>query len=84
MDLAGDWMHSSHNMELLVDLTGFLILFLLIFLLQSQQAAFTQTPYRRPQIIAVHLFQENSECNAAHCIGHHVYQHFWAMVVRRN
>ena len=32
MDLAENWMSSSHNLELIVDLLGFLILFLLIFL----------------------------------------------------
>ena len=32
MDLTENWMSSSHNLELIVDLLGFLILFLLIFL----------------------------------------------------
>lgn len=32
MDLAENWISSSHNLELIVDLLGFLILFLLIFL----------------------------------------------------
>ncbi|MDG2492385.1 MAG: hypothetical protein P8M60_06455 [Flavobacteriaceae bacterium] len=32
MDLQGDWHLSQHNLELMVDLLGFLILFLLIFL----------------------------------------------------
>ena len=32
MDLTENWMSSSHNLELIVDLLGFLIFFLLIFL----------------------------------------------------
>lgn len=32
MDLSSNWINSSHNLELIVDLLGFLILFLLIFL----------------------------------------------------
>jgi hypothetical protein len=31
MDLKGDWYLSQHNLELMVDLIGFLILFLLIY-----------------------------------------------------
>ena len=37
MDLAGNWMGSSHNFELIVDLLGFLILFLLIFLFNKSK-----------------------------------------------
>ena len=37
MDLSGNWISSSHNLELIVDLLGFLILFLLIFLLLSMK-----------------------------------------------
>ena len=44
MDLAENWMSSSHNLELIVDLLGFLILFLLIFLFnQSKQRLPKQT-----------------------------------------
>tara|TARA_B100000767_G_scaffold116263_1_gene110948 strand:+ start:2068 stop:2952 length:885 start_codon:yes stop_codon:yes gene_type:complete len=32
MDLKGDWYLSQHNLELMIDLLGFLLLFLLIFL----------------------------------------------------
>ena len=32
MDLSGNWISSFHNLELIIDLLGFLILFLLIFL----------------------------------------------------
>ena len=32
MDLQGDWYLSQHNLELMVDLLGFLLLFLLIYL----------------------------------------------------
>ena len=37
MDLADNWMNSSHNLELIVDLLGFLILFLLIFLFNKSK-----------------------------------------------
>ena len=37
MDLADNWMSSSHNLELIVDLLGFLILFLLIFLFNKSK-----------------------------------------------
>ena len=37
MDLADSWMSSSHNLELIVDLLGFLILFLLIFLFNKSK-----------------------------------------------
>ena len=37
MDLAYNWMSSSHNLELIVDLLGFLILFLLIFLFNKSK-----------------------------------------------
>ena len=37
MDLADKWMSSSHNLELIVDLLGFLILFLLIFLFNKSK-----------------------------------------------
>ena len=37
MDLADNWMGSSHNFELIVDLLGFLILFLLIFLFNKSK-----------------------------------------------
>ena len=37
MDLAANWMDSLHNFELIVDLLGFLILFLLIFLFNKSK-----------------------------------------------
>jgi len=37
MDLADNWISSSHNLELIVDLLGFLILFLLIFLFNKSK-----------------------------------------------
>ncbi|MFL2596873.1 MAG: hypothetical protein ACJ0P4_03140 [Flavobacteriaceae bacterium] len=43
MDLADSWMSSSHNLELIVDLLGFLILFLLIFLFNKSKQRPTQT-----------------------------------------
>lgn len=37
MDLDDSWMSSSHNLELILDLLGFLILFLLIFLFNKSK-----------------------------------------------
>ena len=51
MDLAGDWTHSSHNMELLVDLTGFLILFLLIFLFNRSKQRLPKRPIDDPKLL---------------------------------
>ena len=42
MDLADNWMTSSHNLELIVDLLGFLILFLLIFLFNRSKQRFAK------------------------------------------
>ena len=51
MNLAGDWTHSSHNMELLVDLTGFLILFLLIFLFNRSKQRLPKRPIDDPKLL---------------------------------
>ena len=44
MDLSGNWISSSHNLELIVDLLGFLILFLLIFLFNRSKQKLTKQP----------------------------------------
>ena len=51
MDLAGDWTNSSHNMELLVDLTGFLLLFLLIFLFNRSKQRLPKRPIDDPKLL---------------------------------
>ena len=44
MDLSGNWISSSHNLELIVDLLGFLILFLLIFLFNRSKQKLSKQP----------------------------------------
>ena len=44
MDLSSSWISSSHNLELIVDLLGFLILFLLIFLFNRSKQKFSKNP----------------------------------------
>ena len=44
MDLSGNWISSSHNHELIVDLLGFLILFLLIFLFNRSKQKLPKQP----------------------------------------
>ena len=44
MELTGDWTLSTHNIELLVDLTGFLLLFLLIFLFNRSKQRLPKRP----------------------------------------
>ena len=44
MDLSGKWINSSHNLELIVDLLGFLILFLLIFLFNRSKQKLPKQP----------------------------------------
>ena len=44
MDLADNWMSSSHNLELVIDLLGFLILFLLIFLFNRSKQRLSKKP----------------------------------------
>ena len=51
MDLEGDWTHSSHNLELLVDLSGFLILFLLIFLFNRSKQRLPKRPIDDPKLL---------------------------------
>lgn len=44
MELADNWMSSSHNLELVIDLLGFLILFLLIFLFNRSKKRLPKNP----------------------------------------
>ena len=44
MDLSGNWISSSHNLELIIDLLGFLILFLLIFLFNRSKQKLAKQP----------------------------------------
>lgn len=48
MDLMGDWMYSQHNLELLIDLTGFLLLFLMIFLFNKGKMQLSRRPVEDP------------------------------------
>ncbi len=48
MDLVGDWMSSQHNLELLIDLTGFLLLFLMIFLFNKGKMRLARRPVEDP------------------------------------
>ena len=51
MDLAGEWMTSNHNLELMVDLFGFLILFLLIFLFNKNKMRLPERPSEDPNLM---------------------------------
>ena len=44
MDLSGNWISSFHNLELIIDLLGFLILFLLIFLFNRSKQKLPKQP----------------------------------------
>ena len=50
MDLMGDWMASQHNVELLIDLTGFLLLFLMIFLFNKGKMRLSKRPVEDPRL----------------------------------
>jgi hypothetical protein len=51
MDLAGEWMTSNHNLELMVDLFGFLLLFLLIFLFNKNKMRLPERPSEDPNLM---------------------------------
>jgi hypothetical protein len=51
MDLAGEWMTSTHNLELMVDLFGFLLLFLLIFLFNKNKMRLPERPSEDPNLM---------------------------------
>lgn len=50
MDLMGDWISSQHNLELLIDLTGFLLLFLMIFLFNKGKMKLSKRPIEDPKL----------------------------------
>lgn len=51
MDLSGNWISSSHNLELIVDLLGFLILFLLIFLFNRSKQKLPKQPVDNSRLL---------------------------------
>jgi len=51
MDLADNWMNSAHNLELVVDLLGFLFLFLLIFLFNRSKQRLPKLSIEDPKLI---------------------------------
>ena len=51
MDLQGDWYLSQHNLELMVDLLGFLLLFLLIYLFNTGKDRLPKRPVNDPKLI---------------------------------
>ena len=51
MDLADNWMNSAHNLELVVDLLGFLFLFLLIFLFNRSKQRLPKLPVEDPKLL---------------------------------
>ena len=51
MDLSSSWISSSHNLELIVDLLGFLILFLLIFLFNRSKQKLPKKPTNDPMLL---------------------------------
>ena len=51
MDLKGDWHLSQHNLELVVDLFGFLLLFLLIFFFNKGKNKFPKKEVSDPKLL---------------------------------
>ena len=51
MDLTDNWFSSSHNLELMTDLLGFLFLFLLIFLFNQSKQRLPKKPVEDPRLI---------------------------------
>ena len=51
MDLADNWMNSAHNLELVVDLLGFLFLFLLIFLFNRSKQRLPKLAVEDPKLL---------------------------------
>lgn len=51
MELADNWMNSAHNLELVVDLLGFLFLFLLIFLFNRSKQRLPKLSIEDPKLI---------------------------------
>lgn len=51
MDLIGNWFNSQHNLELVVDLLGFLILFLLIYLFNKSKQRLHNNSKEDPELL---------------------------------
>ena len=51
MDLQGDWYLSQHNLELMVDLLGFLLLFLLIYLFNVGKNRLSKKVVNDPKLL---------------------------------
>ena len=51
MDLQGDWYLSQHNLELMVDLLGFLLLFLLIYLFNVGKNRLPKKVVKDPKLL---------------------------------
>lgn len=51
MNLSGAWYYDTHNLELVVDLLGFLLLFLLIFLFNLSKQRLPKHPVKDPSLL---------------------------------
>ena len=51
MNLSGEWYNDTHNIELAVDLLGFLLLFLLIFLFNRSKQRLPKRPIEDPKLL---------------------------------
>ena len=51
MNLSGAWFNDTHNLELAVDLLGFLLLFLLIFLFNRSKQRLPKRPVEDPKLL---------------------------------
>jgi hypothetical protein len=51
MNLSGAWYYDTHNLELAVDLLGFLLLFLLIFLFNLSKQRLPKRPVKDPSLL---------------------------------
>ena len=60
MDLNNNWIFSEHNIELIVDLTGFLLLFFLIYLFNKGTQKLPKKKYNRSFINSFYIFKKNS------------------------
>lgn len=51
MELTGNWLNSQHNLELVIDLLGFLFLFLLIFLFNRSKQRLPKSKVEDPNLL---------------------------------
>lgn len=51
MNLTKDWINDAHNLELVIDLAGFLLLFLLIFLFNLSKQRLPKRPVKDPSLL---------------------------------